>query len=175
MSRVSPNLRSLQKQAPKILLLLFLLLGLLVLTSWFINQWQNVQTLTAEHDRLQKMAVQNRKLEERLLQLNQDWELVRSKFPPRKDYAGLLHLLESQAQFYKVRLGPINLNINSGKGLFPYMGSSLELSGPFPQVVAFMDDIQKSRRSIILKDVSIALENGGVRAKMVFEAYYIGE
>jgi len=155
-------------------LLMLLGIGLLVWQMGEIFQRQEeLAAARAERQRLEGVQVQNRALEERLRALTQRWEAQRVRLPSTEDYAGLVRLVGETSRALGVEVGALRLVEVQGKSAFPYLSSPLELSGPFPKVLAFMNALQQKGRAIILREVTVELEEvGDVRAKMVLEAYY---
>jgi Tfp pilus assembly protein PilO len=153
------------------------LLGLLGLFSWqfsqILAQQQALAEIRGERQRLELVAASNQQLEHQLRELSNTWELGQARLPEGQDYAGLVRLLGSLSQAEGVRLGPLNPAVVTGQGVFAHITTPVEMSGSFPRVIALMNRLQNAGRAIILRDVAVALEEGGnVRAKMVLKAYY---
>jgi len=153
------------------------LLALLSLFSWqfsqILAQQQALAELRTERQRLELVAVSNQQLERRLRELSNTWEMGRARLPEGQDYAGLVRLLGSLSQVEGVRLGPLTPTVVTNQGVFSYITTPVEMSGSFPRVIALMNRLQNAGRAITLRDVAVALEEGGhVRAKMVLKAYY---
>jgi Tfp pilus assembly protein PilO len=177
MSALSVDLNKLPKSYLKLVgmgLLLLLWIGLLVWQMGEIFQRQEeLSTAQAEQQRLEGVQMQNRALEERLKALTQRWEAQRVRLPSTEDYAGLVRLIGDTSRALGVEVGALQLVVVQGKSAFPYLSTPLELSGPFPKVLALMNALQQQGRAIILREVTVELEEAGnVRAKMVLEAYY---
>lgn len=177
MSALSVDLNKLPKSSLKLLgmgLLLLAWIGLLVWQMGGISQRQDeLAAARAEQQRLEGVQVQNRALEERLKALSQRWEAQRVRLPSTEDYAGLVRLIGDTSRALGVEVGALSPVVVQEKSAFPYLSTPLELSGPFPKVLALMNALQQQGRAIILREVTVALEEAGnVRAKMVLEAYY---
>jgi Tfp pilus assembly protein PilO len=177
MSALSVDLNKLPQSYLKLVgmgLLTLLGIGLLVWQMGEISQRQEeLAAARAERQRLEGVQAQNRALEERLKALTQRWETQRVRLPSTEDYAGLVRLVGETSRALGVEVGALRPVVVEGKSAFPYLSSPLELSGPFPKVLAFMNALQQKGRAIILREVTVELEEAGdVRAKMVLEAYY---
>lgn len=177
------DLKDLKRLPREAWVLVAMVSGLLLwlgLFSWQVNrvlaQQGSLSTLQAERQRLEAVVVNNRKLEQRLRNLSEEWELRRVRLPRGEDYAGLVRLLGTRSQAKGVVLGPLSPVVASGQGVFPYITTPVEMSGSFPRVISLMNSLQTAGRAVILEDVTIALTDGGnVRAKMVLKAYFDSE
>lgn len=177
MSALSVDLKKLPKSSLKLVGMGLLLLAWIGLLAWQVGgisqRQQELSAAQAEQQRLEGVRVQNQSLEERLKALSQRWEAQRVRLPTSEDYSGLVRLIGDQSRALGVEVGALNPVVVQGKSAFPYLSTPLELSGPFPKVLALMNALQQQGRAIILKEVTVALEEAGnVRAKMVLEAYY---
>lgn len=177
MSALSVDLNKLPKSSLKLLGMGLLLLAWIGLLAWQLSgisqRQEELSAARAEQQRLEGVQVQNRALEERLKALSQRWEAQRVRLPSTEDYAGLVRLIGDTSRALGVEVGALSPVVVQGKSAFPYLSTPLELSGPFPKVLALMNALQQQGRAIILREVTVALkEAGNVRAKMVLEAYY---
>jgi hypothetical protein len=177
MNALSVDLKQLPKSSLKLVGMGLLLLIWMGLFSWQLSgifqRQEQLAAARAEQQRLEGVRVQNQALEERLKALSERWEAQRVRLPPTEDYAGLVRLIGDQSRALGVGLGALSPVAVQGKSAFPYLNTPLELSGPFPKVLALMNALQQQGRAIILREVTVALEEAGnVRAKMVLEAYY---